>query len=144
MLPFDLQALLLTILGNTLDVLLTFANGAIPALIVAWLVDTILRFVPFLKPFREAIKQFILARIEELRLKRAQRAVLAAGQKYKAEVKQLTADRGEPPPQTVIAALKQRRLNEAMDSTRKIAGAEQARDLVEAAVATLKREAYDI
>ncbi len=141
MLPFDVQQLLLTLLSTTLDTLFVFANGAIPALVVAWLTDTLLRVVPFLRPFRENIKQFILYRIEELRLKRAERAVLAAGQKYRADLQEVMRDHNSNQlPPAAIEALKAERLAEALHATSKIAGPSDARLLVEAAVANLKRQ----
>jgi len=141
MLPFDVQQLLLTLLSTTLDTLFVFANGAIPALVVAWLIDTVLRVVPFLRPFRENIKQFILDRIEELRLKRAERAVLAAGQKYRADLQEVMRDHNSNQlPPAAIEALKAERLAEALQAASKIAGPSDARLLVEAAVADLKRQ----
>jgi hypothetical protein len=140
MLPFDVQALLLTLLSTTLDTLFVFANGAIPALVVAWLTDALLRVVPFLRPFRENIKQFILARIEELRIKRAEQAVLAAGQKYKAQLQDFMQEHHNNPPRAAVEALKAERLAEALHATSKIAGPSDARLLVEAAVANLKRQ----
>ncbi|GIW32572.1 MAG: hypothetical protein KatS3mg071_2746 [Meiothermus sp.] len=138
--PFDLQALLLTLLSSTLDTLFTFANGAIPALLVAWLTDTLLKAVPFLRPFRENIKQWILARIEELRLKRAEQAVLAAGQKYKADLQEIMREYNGNPPPAAIEASKAERLAEALHAVSKIASPGEARLLVEAAVANLKRQ----
>lgn len=141
MLPFDVQQLLLTLLSTTLDTLFVFANGAIPALVVAWLTDTLLRVVPFLRPFRESIKQFILDRIEELRLRRAERAVLAAGQKYRADLQEVMRDHNSNQlPPAAIEALKAERLAEALQAASKIAGPSDARLLVEAAVADLKRQ----
>lgn len=138
--PFDIQALLMAVLHSTVDTLFTFANGAIPALLVAWLTDTVLRLVPFLRPFRENIKQYILARIEELRLKRAENAVLAAGQKYKADLQQMTQEYKGTPPPAAIEALKAERLAEAMHLASRIAGPDEARLLVEAALAKLKQQ----
>lgn len=103
---------------------LDFGQGAIGAAIAVALVDGLLRLVPPLRPFREAILQWIKWALAEIKKRQATSAVLEAGQ---------LAKNGSIP--------KDERLNYAigrLTATGVTANPNEAQSLAEEAIAKLK------
>lgn len=127
-------------LFTILNTILGYSEGLIPAAVVAFLVERLTAWLPQLRPFREAIKQWLLARIAEWQLSRARAVVLGTAQEYVAGVKAL----GTPDANTVaaIAALKEKRNQDAVKRIikEKIARPEDAQMLVERAIGQLRAE----
>jgi hypothetical protein len=85
--PPPVQEIAWNIAKGVFDGVLSSISPTITAVAVAWIVDKVLFVVPFLRPFRDMVIQFVHAKLEELRRTRAQAFVLEAGQKYaKAEI----------------------------------------------------------
>ena len=134
-------ALLSQALDTFLNLLLSFGGGAIPAFVVAFLVDKVVKAVPFLAPFRELVKQYLLSKLEELKRERTKAVALKAGQEMQERLKQLQA-RGEVS-EADQAILKTTRNNEALFElvqNRTAKNLDEAERLVKGAVAELKTQ----
>jgi hypothetical protein len=73
-----------------LNVCLNFLfQAGIPALLVAWVLDFLVKLIPPLKPFRDAVYTFITTKIDQWAAQQARRAVLAHGQVFKNELAEM-------------------------------------------------------
>lgn len=94
----DWQAFLSTLISTAADTLLnlvmTFGGGVIPAFVVGFVVDRLVKLVPLLSPFRELLKQWVLSRLEKLKGERAKGAALQAGQAMRDQLR-LLSEQGE-------------------------------------------------
>lgn len=134
-------ALLSQALDTFLNLLLTFGGGVIPAFAVAWVVDKVVKAVPFLAPFRELVKQYLLNKLEELKRDRTKAVALKAGEEMRERLRQLQA-RGEVS-DAEQAVLKSTRNNEALFElvqNRTARNLDEAERLVKGAVAELKTQ----
>jgi hypothetical protein len=121
-LTFDLT----DFLWSLLNAVLNYGGGTFAVGVVGLVVDRIIKFVPWLSPMREVVKQWTLKELERLQLERAKPIILETGQMFRNGVIPQN-DRAS------VAAinLKHRRVTGTDD---------RAASLVEQAVSQLKRE----
>lgn len=128
-------------LDTFLNLLLTFGGGVIPAFAVAWVVDKVVKAIPFLAPFRELVKQYLLNKLEELKRERTKAVALKAGEDMRQRLKEIQA-RGKVS-EADQEALKATRNNEALFElvqNRTARNLDEAERLVKGAVAELKTQ----
>lgn len=119
------------LLESMLLVVVNFGSGAIPAFLLTWLIDRVLKVAPWLSPYRELVKQYVLGKIEQIKLERTQGVVMAAEQIYlqnTKDAKDKDAAR-DVRARTVLEAMSDRRITQTVSD---------AKLLVEGAVGQLK------
>jgi hypothetical protein len=72
-----------------------YGSGAIPVFVLTWLIDRVLKVAPWLAPYRELVKQFVLGKIEQIKLERTKAVVIAGEQVYRSSQNDL-ASTGSP------------------------------------------------
>ena len=139
---FDWKEFLLTVLNTILG----YGEGLIPAAVVAFLVERLTTWLPVLRPFREAIKQWLLARIAEWQLARAQAVVLGTAQEYLAGIKALQQGKPVTIDPAAEQALKAKRNQDAVARVVKegIAAPADAQMLIERAIGSLRAEGKEV
>ncbi len=139
---FDWQEFLLTLLNTILG----YGEGLIPAAVVAFLVERLTAWLPVLRPFREAIKQWLLARIAEWQLARAKTVVLGVAQEYAASIKALQQGKPVTVSPADEQALKTKRNQDALARVVKenIAAPADAQVLIERAIGSLRAEGKQV
>ncbi|HEX2864087.1 MAG TPA: hypothetical protein VHN99_05930 [Deinococcales bacterium] len=80
--PVDLTGLLWAVV----NAVLTFGGGTLVLGLAGWLVDALAARIPFLKPYRDLIVQWVAAQVEAIRRQRAAAVVKEAGQMAKANL----------------------------------------------------------
>lgn len=135
---FDWQEFLLTVLNTILG----YGEGLIPAAVVAFLVERLTAWLPVLRPFREAIKQWLLARIAEWQLARTRAVVLGVAQEY-AAAKKLQQGPGEPAAEQALKA-KRNQDARARVIAEGIAAPADAQILIERAIGSLRAEGKQV
>jgi hypothetical protein len=113
-------------LWSLLNAVLNYGGGAFTVGVVGLVVDRIIKFVPWLAPMREVVKQWTLKELERLQLERAKPVILETGQMFRNGVIP-EKDRAS----FAAITLKHRRVTGTDD---------RASSLVEQAVSQLKRE----
>jgi hypothetical protein len=89
------------LLESVLLTVVNYGSGAIPVFVLTWLIDRVLKVAPWLAPYRELVKQFVLGEIEKIKLERTKAVVLAGEQVYRSSQNEAAATGG------VSVALKQ-------------------------------------
>jgi hypothetical protein len=79
----DVNALFVQLLNTILGVLIAWG---IPSLVLAWVLDFLVRLVPPLRAFRTAIFAFLNKKLEEWQMQQVKGVVLGFGQIYKNDV----------------------------------------------------------
>lgn len=129
------------VLIAVLNVLLSFG---IPGVVISGMLDFIMKFVPWLAPFRNLVYDWILKKLDDIAHQKAERAVLYAGQVYKTELNNVIPGKGyenDPPRDEIIREAKFKRADIAFNEVMRTKAAkneDQAERLIETAVASLK------
>jgi hypothetical protein len=76
-------------LEGTWQLLLKFAQVAIPPLIVLWFIDRLVQHLPWVASYREWIKQTVLNRIDAIKLERTKTVVLVVERMYRSSLAEL-------------------------------------------------------
>jgi hypothetical protein len=129
------------LLESVLLTVVNYGSGAIPVFVLTWLIDRVLKVAPWLAPYRELVKQFVLGEIEKIKLERTKAVVLAGEQVYRSSQNEAAAT-GD-----LSVALKQsfrdvrnRNVIETVSSRRIAQTVTDAKMLIEHAVNDLKVE----
>lgn len=101
----DWQALALSLLNTVL----TFGGGTLALAAAGWIADTVARLIPPLRPFRDLVRQWILAQLDRLKDVRAQNVAIGAEQRMNAQLKSIPS-----PTPDQLATLKAQRNAEAI------------------------------
>lgn len=127
------------LLESVVLTVLNFGSGALPAFVITWLIDRVLKVAPWLAPYRELVKQYVLGMIDKIKLERTRAVVLAGEQVYRSTLnkagesmsagqKEIEQDKRN---RTVAEALGDRRITQTVGD---------AKLLIEQAVNDLKSE----
>jgi hypothetical protein len=79
------------LLESVLLTVVNYGSGAIPVFVLTWLIDRVLKVAPWLAPYRELVKQFVLGEIEKIKLERTKAVVLAGEQVYRSSQNEAAA-----------------------------------------------------
>lgn len=132
-----------------LAVLGVLGQFGIPAILLGWILDRLMAWLPFLSPFRSVVIAWVLAKLEEIQTSRAQTAVLAAGQMYNNELGDYIESNAYPNGkefQSLVERLKLDRYERAENqllNNRVARDPEHAQILIEQAVSKLKAQSIN-
>lgn len=131
----DLPAFLRGLAQTVIDFVL---KTALPTALVGWVIDRLTAWLPFISPFRDMIRQFVLGKLETIKIERAKTQAVQSGAAMQAQLSTLS--------NTSPSVIKAAKLERDVDAQSSLVLKGVARDTQEAgallhvAVSELKRD----